>query len=119
MKNTRTRLRAVVGGGIVAALATVGLASVSGAAESTTDPGVTANSVKIGYIYPATGVAASISQNGIKGFQARIDADTYVSARSVEAARRAGYVARDAMPPQPWLSQIQTQWASIIERYAR
>ena len=88
MKNTRSvRLRAVVGGTVVAALATVGLASVSGAAESTTDPGVTANSVKIGFIYPATGVAASISQNGIKGFQARVDAENAaggVNGRKIE-----------------------------------
>jgi branched-chain amino acid transport system substrate-binding protein len=67
------RVRAIVGAGIVAALATVGLATVSGAAVPAVDPGVTAKSVKLGYIYPATGAAASISQNGLKAFQARID----------------------------------------------
>jgi branched-chain amino acid transport system substrate-binding protein len=67
------RLRAVVGGVVVAATATVGLASAGGAAERAADPGVTDKTVTIGYIYPATGVAASISQNGIKAFQARID----------------------------------------------
>jgi branched-chain amino acid transport system substrate-binding protein len=70
-KRTR-RIRAVVGTGVVAALATVGLASVSGASVPAADPGVTAKALKVGYIYPATGVAASISKNGIEGFQARI-----------------------------------------------
>jgi branched-chain amino acid transport system substrate-binding protein len=69
------RVRAVVGAGVVAALATVGLASASGASVPKADPGVTDNSVTVGYIYPATGVAASISQNGIKAFNARIDAE--------------------------------------------
>jgi branched-chain amino acid transport system substrate-binding protein len=88
VKNTRAvRLRAVIGGSVVAALATVGLASASGAAVPTADPGVTASAVKIGFIYPATGVAASISQNGIKGFQARIDAENAkggVNGRKIE-----------------------------------
>jgi branched-chain amino acid transport system substrate-binding protein len=65
-------VRAVVGAGVVAALATVGLASVGGAALAA-DPGVTDTAVTVGYIYPATGAAASISQNGLEAFQARID----------------------------------------------
>jgi branched-chain amino acid transport system substrate-binding protein len=73
-KKRATRLRAVVGAGIVAGLATVGLSTTSGAAVKAADPGVTDKTVTIGYIYPATGVAASISQNGIKAFNARIDA---------------------------------------------
>jgi branched-chain amino acid transport system substrate-binding protein len=68
----RTRMRALVGGVVVAALATVGLATASGAAVKAADPGVTDKEVTIGYIYPATGVAASISQNGVKAFNARI-----------------------------------------------
>jgi branched-chain amino acid transport system substrate-binding protein len=72
--NTRTRaVRTAVGAGVIAALATVGLASTSGAAVKAADPGVTDKTVTVGYIYPATGVAASISQNGLKAFQARID----------------------------------------------
>jgi len=67
------RLRAVIGGAIVAGAATIGLTTVSGAAVPAADPGVTAKTVTVGYIYPATGVAASISQNGLKAFQARID----------------------------------------------
>ena len=38
------------------------------------DPGVTAKEIKLGYISPETGAAASISKNGIKGFEARIKA---------------------------------------------
>jgi len=71
-KRTR-RVRAIALTGVVAALATAGLASTSGAAVPAADPGVTNKTVTIGYIYPATGVAASISQNGIKAFNARID----------------------------------------------
>jgi ABC-type branched-subunit amino acid transport system substrate-binding protein len=66
-------VRAVVGVGVVAALATVGLASVGGAPTPAADPGVTAKDITIGYIYPGTGVAASISSNGVKAFQARVD----------------------------------------------
>jgi len=65
-------VRAVVGVVVVAAMATIGLATVGGASVPAADPGVTAKQIKVGYIYPATGVAASISQNGIKGFEARI-----------------------------------------------
>ena len=75
MKSKRSRrLRAVIGGTVVAATATIGLANVGGAAVKSADPGVTDKTVTIGYIYPATGVAASISQNGVKAFQARVDA---------------------------------------------
>jgi len=74
VKSKRTRrLRAVMGGMVIAATATVGLASVSGASVPAADAGVTDKEVKIGYIYPATGVAASISQNGLEAFKARID----------------------------------------------
>jgi len=72
--NKRTgKMRAAIGVGVVAALASLGLATASGAAVKAADPGVTDKSVKLGYIYPATGVAASISQNGVKAFNARID----------------------------------------------
>ena len=73
MRAIRTgRVRAVVGVVVVAAMATIGLATVGGASVPAADPGVTAKQIKVGYIYPATGVAASISKNGIKGFEARI-----------------------------------------------
>jgi branched-chain amino acid transport system substrate-binding protein len=72
--NVRSRrLRAVIGGAVVAGTATFGLATMSGAAVPAADPGVTDKTVTVGYIYPATGVAASISQNGLRAFQARID----------------------------------------------
>jgi branched-chain amino acid transport system substrate-binding protein len=67
-------VRTAVGAGVIAALATVGLATASGASVKSADPGVTDKTVTVGYIYPATGAAASISQNGIKAFNARIDA---------------------------------------------
>ena len=73
MRGSRSRTRVVAGLAVATLLATAGLASVGDAAVPATDPGVTAKAIKLGYIYPASGVAASISQNGIKGFQARID----------------------------------------------
>ena len=92
MENKRTgRLRAVVGAGVVAVLATVGLSSVGGAAESS-DPGVTAKEIKLGYISPETGAAASISKNGIKGFEARIKAQNAAGGCN---GRKITYVTRD------------------------
>jgi branched-chain amino acid transport system substrate-binding protein len=85
------RLRAVIGGAVVAATATIGLANAGGAAVKAADPGVTDKTVTIGYIYPATGVAASISQNGLKGFQARIDAENAaggVNGRKIEVVAK-------------------------------
>jgi ABC-type branched-subunit amino acid transport system substrate-binding protein len=73
MSTRSRRVRTIVGGGIVAALATVGLATASGAAVPRQEEGVTAKAVKLGFIYPATGLAAPISGTGLKGFQARID----------------------------------------------
>ena len=73
MRGSRRRARVVTGLAVAALLATAGLSSVGGAGVPAADPGVTAKAIKLGYIYPASGVAASISQNGIKGFQARID----------------------------------------------
>ncbi len=92
MTTKRTgRVRAVVGAGVVAVLATVGLTSVGGAAESS-DPGVTAKEIKLGYISPETGAAASISKNGIKGFEARIKAQ---NAKGGCDGRKITYVTRD------------------------
>jgi branched-chain amino acid transport system substrate-binding protein len=71
-------VRAAVGAGVVAVLTATGLASVGGATTPAADPGVSAKELKLGYIYPATGVAASISKNGIKGFEARIKAQNAV-----------------------------------------
>jgi branched-chain amino acid transport system substrate-binding protein len=91
MLRTR-RVRTVVAGGIVAALATVGLATASGAAvPSQQDDGVTAKAVKIGFIYPATGLAAPISGTGITGFKARIGAQNAqggVNGRTIDVLDR-------------------------------
>jgi branched-chain amino acid transport system substrate-binding protein len=86
------RLRAVIGSAVVAAAATFGLATTGGAATPAADPGVTAKAIKVGYIYPATGVAASISKNGINGFKARIAAQ---NAQGGVNGRKIEYVAKD------------------------
>ncbi len=86
------RMSAVVVAGIVAAMATVGLAAVGGATTPAADPGVTAKAIKLGYISPETGVAASISKNGIKGFEARIKAQ---NADGGCNGRKITYVTRD------------------------
>ncbi len=57
-------------------LATLGLASTGATAASKSDPGVTAKSVKLGYIFSETGVAGSTFKNAGKACQARIDART-------------------------------------------
>jgi hypothetical protein len=58
---------------IATLIVSVGLSSVGSAAVPAADPGVTAKAISLGFIYPATGLAASISKTGIDGFQARID----------------------------------------------
>jgi ABC-type branched-subunit amino acid transport system substrate-binding protein len=49
------------------------LVSTGAGAQATSDPGVTAKAVKIGYIFSETGVAGSTFKNAGKAFQARID----------------------------------------------
>jgi len=86
-RNARRGARAGIGLIASTLLVTAGLATVGGAAVRATDPGVTAKTITLGYIYPGTGVAASISKNGIKGFQARIDrqnAQGGVNGRKIE-----------------------------------
>ena len=63
-------LTLVVLGVIVGGLATSGLTSAGAAAAL--DDGVTANSIKIGYIFSKTGVAGSTTANADKGCQARV-----------------------------------------------
>jgi branched-chain amino acid transport system substrate-binding protein len=72
-------------------LATVGLATASGAAVPAQDEGVTANAIKLGFIYPGTGLAAPISGSGVTGFKARIDAQNAaggVNGRKIEVVDR-------------------------------
>src|SRR5438046_2369044 len=57
----------------VAVLAGAGLVVSGAGAQSSNQPGVTAKSVKVGYIYSGTGVAASVFTGAEKAFQARID----------------------------------------------
>jgi ABC-type branched-subunit amino acid transport system substrate-binding protein len=89
--NRSGRVRAIVGAGLVAVLAAVGLASAGGTAEDS-DPGVTAKEIKLGYISPETGAAASISKNGIKGFEARIKAQNAAGGCN---GRKITYVTKD------------------------
>ena len=63
----------------------------SGAAVPAADEGVTAKAIKLGFVYPATGVAASISKNGLEAFQARIDRQNAaggVNGRKIEVVAR-------------------------------
>jgi ABC-type branched-subunit amino acid transport system substrate-binding protein len=71
----------------LAGLAAVGLAATGAGAQSGPAPGVTAKSVKIGYIFSQTGVAGSTGKNAGKAFQARIDrqnAQGGVNGRKIE-----------------------------------
>jgi branched-chain amino acid transport system substrate-binding protein len=72
-------------------LATTALATTGGGAVPAADEGVTAKAIKIGFIYPATGVAASISATGLKAFQARVDrtnAAGGINGRKIEVVAR-------------------------------
>ena len=62
MVSKHARRRAGVGLGLAVAmlLSTNALVTTSGAAVPAVDEGVTAKAIKIGFIYPGTGVAASI-----------------------------------------------------------
>jgi ABC-type branched-subunit amino acid transport system substrate-binding protein len=73
MARSHRRLVAVLSCTASVALATVGLVTTGAGAQSASVPGVTAKSVKVGYIYAGTGVAASNFAGADKGFQARID----------------------------------------------
>ncbi|MDQ1430491.1 MAG: branched-chain amino acid transport system substrate-binding protein [Actinomycetota bacterium] len=73
MARSHRRLVAALSYTAAVALATVGLVSTGAGAQSSSVPGVTDKSVKVGYIYSGTGVAASNFQGADKGFQARID----------------------------------------------
>ena len=71
----------------LAAVATAGLVSVAGA-QSADAPGVTAKSIKIGYIFSETGAASSTFKDAGKAFQARIDranAEGGVNGRKIDA----------------------------------
>lgn len=93
MGANRSRRMVAAVGIMAAALAGVSaLATGGGATTRAADPGVTAKAIKLGYIYPATGAAASISKNGINGFKARIAAQ---NAQGGVDGRKITYVAKD------------------------
>ena len=90
-RNSRRGVRLGLCLAVAAVLGTVGLTTASGASVPTADEGVTGKTIKLGFIYPATGVAASISQNGLEAFQARIDrqnAEGGVNGRKIEVVSR-------------------------------
>ncbi len=89
--HARRRTIAAVGAAMVASLAVTLLPSVGNAATPRADDGVTAKAIKLGFIYPATGLAGPISGTGLKGFQARIDrqnAQGGVNGRKIEVEAR-------------------------------
>ena len=90
-RNTRRRAGLGLGLVIVMALATTALATTSGAAVPAAEEGVTAKTIKIGFISPETGLAAAISTNGKQAFQARIDRQNAaggVNGRKIEVVTR-------------------------------
>ena len=90
-RNSRRGVRLGLCLAVAAVLGTVGLTTASGASVPTADEGVTGKTITLGFIYPATGVAASISQNGLKAFQARIDRENAkggVNGRTIKVISR-------------------------------
>ena len=75
-----------------ALFATILAPASAGASVRAADEGVTAKDVTLGFVYPATGVAASISKNGLEGFQARIDSQ---NAQGGVNGRKLKVVSRD------------------------
>ena len=78
-------------GASIAVTALVGVLAVSGVtgagAAATLDDGVSADSIKIGYVTSQTGVAGSTFQNADKGCQARVERENAkggVNGRKVE-----------------------------------
>ena len=71
------RVKKVRAKGVAALVAVLGVVAASGitgaGAATSTDPGVTDNSIKIGYIFSKTGVAGSTFLNADKGCQARVE----------------------------------------------
>ena len=68
---SRRALRAI--GTAIAAVALTGLAATGASAQSSTDPGVSAKAVKLGYIFSETGSAGSTFKDAGKACKARID----------------------------------------------
>jgi len=71
---SKRALRAISGTAI-AGLAITGLAATGAGAQSSSDPGVSAKEVKMGYIFSETGAAGSTFKNSGKACKARIDAE--------------------------------------------
>ena len=69
---SRRALRAIAGT-TIAAVTVVGLAATGVGAQTSTDPGVSAKAVKLGYIFSETGSAGSTFKNAGKACKARID----------------------------------------------
>ncbi len=90
-RNVRRGGRVAVGCVVAGMMLVAGLSTAGGTAVRAADEGVTGKAIKLGFIYPATGVAASISQNGLTAFQARIDRENAkggVNGRKIEVVSR-------------------------------
>ena len=86
LKHRSTRL-ARVASTVVAGLALAGIATTGAGAQGANEPGVTAKTVKLGYIFSETGPAGSTFKNSGKACQARIDrenANGGVNGRKIE-----------------------------------
>jgi branched-chain amino acid transport system substrate-binding protein len=68
----RHYVRRIVTLGVVATMAAGALAGVA-TAQATNEPGVSAKSVKLGYLFSETGIASAIFKNAGKSCQARVD----------------------------------------------
>jgi ABC-type branched-subunit amino acid transport system substrate-binding protein len=87
MTTGRRGLRRALCWAALAAAASFGVTATGAAAQSDNVPGVTAKTVKLGYIFSETGVAGSTGKNAGKAFQARIDrqnAQGGVNGRKIE-----------------------------------
>jgi len=90
-RNARRRSGVGLGLAVAMVLATTALATVGGAAVPGAAEGITNKAIKIGFIYPATGVAASISATGKTAFEARVarqNAHGGIKGRKIEIVSR-------------------------------
>jgi branched-chain amino acid transport system substrate-binding protein len=90
-RNARRRLGTSLCLAIAGVLATAAMPTSGGAAVRAADEGVGAKTIKIGFIYPATGVAASISASGLEAFEARVarqNAAGGINGRKIEVVSR-------------------------------
>ena len=92
--------------GLLAVVAVAVAACSSSQSSGSGAPGVSAKTIKIGYVSDQTGRAASSNANAIKGFRARIDrqnADGGINGRKIEIVAK-----DDASDPAQYLTAAKT-----------